>query len=237
MTDPYADNIFDLPRLRDRTRVFADRAQAGQTLAEMLADLNDPRTIVLAIPAGGLPVAAEVARRSQLPLDLAVVSKMTPRWNTEVGYGAVAFDGTVRLNEDLLPLIGLTDQEVQIGVAEARQKVRHRVRILRGGRPMPNLTGRTVVLIDDGLASGFTMQVAAEAVRNAGAGRIIVAVPTGHRRSVVRLAQEVHAVYCANIRTGWSFAVADAYTAWMDLSEDEAAAIFATFADPPDAEQ
>lgn len=236
MTEPYADNIFDLPRLRDRSRVFADRAQAGVTLAEMLADLKDPQAILLAIPAGGLPVAAEIARRSRLPLDLAVVSKMTPRWNTEVGYGAVAFDGTVRINEDLLPLMGLTDQEVQIGVAEARQKVRRRVRVLRGGRPMPDLTGRTVVLVDDGLASGFTMQVAAEAVRNAGAGRTIVAVPTGHRRSVVRLAREVHALYCANIRTGWSFAVADAYVAWLDLSEDEVAAIFASFAGPPEAQ-
>jgi putative phosphoribosyl transferase len=190
----------------------------------MLSSYSKTDAIVLAIPAGGVPVAAAMAERLHILLDVAVVSKITLPWNTEAGYGAVAFDGTMRLNEDLLPRLGLTDDQIQEGIKQTTQKVLRRVKRFRGDRPFPDLTKRQVILVDDGLASGFTMLVAVEALRNAGARHICVAVPTGHGSALPRMAQEVEALYCANIRGGFSFAVADAYEAWTDVAEEEAIA-------------
>lgn len=104
--------------------------------------------------------------------------------------------------------------------------------MLRGGKPLPDLAGRTVILVDDGLASGFTLLTAVEALRKAGAGEIILAVPTAHAESAVRLARKVEAIYCPNVRGGWQFAVAEAYVRWTDVSEDEAAGILAASAPP-----
>lgn len=214
--------VIDLERMRDARGVFRDRAHAGAQLAAMLAGYRGGTAQVLAVPAGGVPVAAVVANTLELPLDVAAVSKITLPWNTEAGYGAVAFDGTVRLNDALVRSAGLTPAEVEAGIAATRAKVMRRVHRLRGGRPFPNLGDTTAILIDDGLASGFTLQVAIAALRKAGAREIIVAVPTGHGSSVARIAGEVERLYCPNVRYGLRFAVADAYEQWSDVSEDEA---------------
>ncbi len=214
------DNVVDLIDLRNRARVFRDRSHAGQILAGMLARYQHSAALVLAIPAGGVPVATVIARQLYLPLEVVVVSKITLPWNSESGYGAVAFDGTVRLNECLLPRLGLSAGEIQQGIAATLAKVRHRVEQLHGERPFPPFAGRPVILVDDGLASGITLQTACEALTKAGADHLIVAVPTAHAESVQRLAGEVTVLYCANIRWGWSFAVADAYETWSDVSEE-----------------
>jgi putative phosphoribosyl transferase len=219
-------NIIERPDLRERSHVFRDRAHAGGVLAEMLAPYCQTDAMVLAIPAGGVPVAAVIAERLKIPLDVAVVSKITLPWNTEAGYGAVAFDGTVRLNEDLVPRLGLAEEQIQEGIGQTTQKVLRRVKKFRGDRPFLDLSKRSAILVDDGLASGFTMLVAIEALRNAEARAICVAIPTGHWSALQRMAQEVEAVYCANIRSGLSFAVADAYEVWTDVVEEEAVAIY-----------
>lgn len=206
-----AGQVFDLPELRNRGRVFRDRAHAGSILAGMLEALRGTDTLILAVPAGGVPVAAEVATRLGLPLDLAVVSKITLPWDTETGYGAVAFDGTVRLNQPLIAALGLRSEAVEDGIARTRDKVKRRVRQLRGDRQLPELKQRSVVLVDDGLASGFTLFTAVQAIRRLAAEKIIVAVPTGYGSAVTRIGAEVDALYCPNIREGISFAVADAY--------------------------
>jgi predicted phosphoribosyltransferase len=226
MNPKIPNNIIERPELRDQLRVFRDRPHAGEVLAEMLDAYCQSDAMVLAIPAGGVPVAAVIAERLRIPLDVAVVSKITLPWNTEAGYGAVAFDGTMRLNEDLLPRLGLTEEQIQQGIDETTQKVLRRVRRFRGDQPFPDLAKRPAILVDDGLASGFTMLVAVEALRKAGARPICVAVPTGHGSSLPRMASEVETVYCANIRGGFSFAVADAYEAWTDVTEEEAIAIY-----------
>jgi predicted phosphoribosyltransferase len=217
--------IVDLPELRDRVRVFRDRAHAGGVLAGMLAGALPPAVLLLGVPAGGVPVAAEIARRLRLPLDLAVVSKILVPGNTEAGYGAVAFDGTIRLNRQLVAALGLSEATVAEGIAVTREKVARRFQVLRRAEPFPDLRGGAVVLIDDGLASGFTMQVAVEALRASGADPVYVAVPTGHRAAVESLLPRVDAVFCANVRSGRSFAVADAYARWSDVSEDEVRAL------------
>jgi len=221
-----APNIIERPKLRDRVRVFRNRAHAGEVLAEMLSSYSKTDALVLAIPAGGVPVAAAIAERLQIPLDVAVVSKITLPWNTEAGYGAVAFDGTIRLNEALVPRLGLTKEQIQQGIEQTAQKVLRRVKRFRGDWPFPDLTKRQVILVDDGLASGFTMLVAVEALRKAGAQHLCVAVPTGHGSSLPTMASKVDALYCANIRTGFSFAVADAYEEWTDVAEEEAIALY-----------
>jgi predicted phosphoribosyltransferase len=101
------------------------------------------------------------------------------------------------------------------------QKVKRRITLLRGERPFSALKDRPVILVDDGLASGFTMLVAAESVKKEGAGRIAVAVPTGHLDAVEKIAGQVDEVFCANVRGGRTFAVADAYEHWWDVAEEE----------------
>ena len=214
--------LHELEALRDRTRVFRDRSHAGHVLAETLIAEGAPGARVLAIPAGGLPVAAPVARLLGLPLDVAVVSKITLPWNTEVGYGAVAFDGTVRLNERLLAGLGMSDEEVRGGIEETTVKVRRRARALRGSDEPPSVADCEVLLVDDGLASGFTMLTAAEALLGAGARSVVVAVPTGSPRALDSLRGVVQTVFCVNVRGGSSFAVADAYEHWSDVTEGEA---------------
>jgi putative phosphoribosyl transferase len=187
----------------------------------MLLSFRESNAILLAIPAGGLPIAVVIQKKIGIAFDVAVVSKITLPWNTEAGYGAVAFDGTIRLNEAMLSHIGLDENQIQEGQVNTLKKVNRRVKRLRGERPFPELTGRSVLLVDDGLASGFTLLVAAEAVRKAGAATITVAVPTGHRESIHRIVAQVDAVYCPNIRSGMHFAVADAYEYWSDVPEAE----------------
>jgi len=220
--------IFDLPEFRDRSYVFRDRASAGKALAHMLQKYQNSNAIVLAVPAGGVEVAAVMAKELNLPLDVAVVSKITAPWNTEVGYGAVAFDGTVMLNEEFLSRLNLSEEEIQKGIRKTEQKVARRVKMLRGDRCLPDFR-QPIILVDDGLASGFTLHVAIKALRKAGAQYIIVAVPTAHEESVQRVIGEVEAIYCPNPRRGLSFAVADAYKYWRDLEESEIIEILKEF--------
>jgi predicted phosphoribosyltransferase len=214
-------NIYDLPELRDRMAVFSDRVHAGQVLAEMLSAFDQKGSIVLGIPAGGVPVAAEIAKKLGLAFDVAVVSKITLPWNTEAGYGAIAFDGTQRLNEEMLSHLGLTKKEIQTGVEKTKAKVFARVARLRGEKPLPELSQKNIILVDDGLASGFTMQVAVAALAKAGAEHITVAVPTGHKTTLEKIANKVQALHCPNTRGGWRFAVADAYKNWSDVKDEE----------------
>jgi predicted phosphoribosyltransferase len=214
--------IHELVELRDRIGVFRDRAHAGEVVAGMLADCRGSGARVFAIPAGGVPVAAALARTLELPLGAAVVSKITPAWNSEVGYGAIAFDGGVVLNRDLILHLGLAQSDVDRGIEETRHKVQRRISALRESPSPSDLADRAAILVDDGLASGFTMRSAVEALRRAGAVRIAIAVPTGSRRTVDDLATRVEELYCANVRGGPRFAVADAYQRWWDVDEGEA---------------
>lgn len=214
-------NIIDLPDLRNRKHVFQDRVHAGRILANMLKGHGNLENVVMVIPAGGVPVGSVVADRLNLSLDVAVVSKITLPWNTEAGYGAVAFDGTFQLNQALIRRLGLTEEDIQKGIEETTLKVENRVKMLRGARPFPNLKDRRVILIDDGVASGFTMIVAIEALYRVGANHITVAVPTAHTESVQPVLKAADDIFCPNLRRGWQFAVASAYEKWTDVTDTE----------------
>ncbi len=215
------DNIISLSEFANRPYVFRNREHAGEILGDMIREAVGENAILLAIPAGGVPVAMAVSEVTKIAFDIAAVSKITLPWNSEAGYGAVAFDGTIRMNEALLKRLELTDHDVREGIEKTTAKVKQRNRSLRGGRPFPALAGKTAVLVDDGLASGFTMFCAIDAVKNAKANEIVVAVPTAHSQSATAVAEKADRLFCPNIRGGARFAVAEAYENWSDISEQE----------------
>jgi len=218
-------DLIEREDLRDRTRVFADRQHAGRVLAEMLVAYRGSNALVLAVPAGGLPVATELAQALSLDLDVAVVSKINYRGNPASGYGAVAFDGTVQLNEPLVARMGLAERDIHKDIQRTNRTVQRRLSLLGNKRDHLEVASRPVILVDDGVASGITLRVAVDAARGQGAKKIIVAVPTGQRASVEDLAGRVDALYCANVRRERPFAVADAYKEWVDLVDEELSAL------------
>ena len=220
------ENVVEMTELRDRAAVFRDREHAGEIMAGMLNRYTGTRAILFAVPSGGVPVAAVMAGRLRLRLEVAVVSKITMPWNTEAGYGAVAFDGSVLLNRGVLSRIGLTKEQIEEGRRSTLEKVERRLRIFRGDRPLPDLEATTAILVDDGLASGFTMLAAIGALRGIGGRDVIVAVPTASAMAVELVAPAVESLYCANFRGGSSFAVAAAYKKWEDVEEEDAVNLF-----------
>lgn len=220
------DNVIEMPELRNRVEVFRDRQHAGEVLSGMLNRYRSSRAILFAVPSGGIPVAAAMAERLQLHLEVAVVSKITLPWNTEAGYGAVAFDGSVLLNEAMLDRAGLSKEQIDEGRQATWEKVERRLIKFRGNRPLPDLESATAVLVDDGLASGFTMLAAIGGLRALGGRSVIVAVPTASAAAVHLVAPAVESLYCANFRDGMSFAVASAYEQWEDMKEEEAVRLF-----------
>jgi len=214
--------IRDDPRLRDREYVFSDRHDAGRRLGEFLRGLSAiPRPVVLAIPAGGVPVGRELASALHSPFSLAIVRKIRIPGTTESGFGAVAWDGEVLINEEFRAALHLSAAEVKQAVSDTRQNVRERLARFMDNRPPHIPEGATMILTDDGLASGFTMLAAIRSIRKQHPGRIIVAVPTGSLSAVRRVAEEADLVACLNIRSGRTFAVADAYMQWYDLGDSE----------------
>ena len=224
--------IKDDPALRNRTYVFADRAQAGQRLAEMLGDYAAKPVRLFAIPAGGVPVAVKIARALDVPLDLVIVRKIQLPWTTEAGFGALDPDGTPLLNEALLNLMPLTPQQIEAQVAKTLANLKEREEHLRGGRPYPDLKGATTIVVDDGLASGYTMRAALRFLKAKGAGELIVAVPTALDRTAQALLPLVDLLVCPNLRGGHSFAVAEAYENWYDVDQKEVLELLAGLAPP-----
>ncbi len=219
--------IIENLHLRNKHYVFRDRIDAGEKVAGMLKKLKLFNPIVLAIPAGGVPVGVTIAKKLGMDFDLAIVRKILIPWNTEAGYGAVAWDGTVLLNEPLIRMLGLTEEDVRNGVKTTVEIVKRRVKLLRGDKPL-KISERDVILVDDGLASGFTMLATVKAVKKLRPKRIIVAVPTSSMTALKLLENEVDIIVVANLRDEPIYAVADAYMEWRDISEEEALKMLAT---------
>jgi putative phosphoribosyl transferase len=215
-------NVIEELAYRDREFVFKDRLHAGALLADKLRPLLADRDVcLLAVPAGGLAVGYVVSQKLKIPLDVAIVRKIQIPWNTEAGFGALTWDRRVLLNELLVAQLGLSTEAVDQCISRTRELVRQRVQRFRGNRPFPVLNGKTVILVDDGLASGFTMLAAVESVRTQRPEKIVIAVPTASAGAIELLAPSVDELVCLNVRRGPIFAVADAYEKWYDLSDDE----------------
>lgn len=215
--------IIDVPAYRNRHSLFADRTEAGEYLADMLSQSEDDYdgAIVLAIPSGGVPIGLQLRRKLDLSMDLLITRKIQIPGNTEAGFGAMAMDGTVFFNKELLARLHLSEEQIEHQMEQVRQELERRNTRLRESRPLPRLDGRTAILADDGLASGFTMMAAIHMVQCRKAAEIIVAVPTAPLSSIHRIVGSIDKIYCPNIQDSGSFAVAAAYRRWRDLTPEE----------------
>jgi putative phosphoribosyl transferase len=159
-------------------RRFRNRVDAGQRLAEHLSSYADQdEVIVLALPRGGVPVGYEVAAALNAPLDVFIVRKLGIPWHEELAMGALASGGVRILDEDLIRVARVSDQQIERVTAAELEELKRRERQYRGDLPFPSLTGKTVILVDDGLATGSTMRAAVAALRKEGPSRIVVGVP------------------------------------------------------------
>ena len=179
-------------------RRFRDRTEAGRLLAgKLTAYVNRPDVLVLALPRGGVPVAYEVARALGAPLDVFVVRKLGVPGYEELAMGAVATGGVRVLNEQVVGGLRIPEHVIEAVAASEQQELARRERLYRGERPPPGVRGRTVILVDDGLATGATMHAAIKALRAQQPARIVVAVPTGAPEACEQLKEEVDDVICA----------------------------------------
>lgn len=214
--------IIENRSLRDRLSVFENRTDAGRQLAATLSTLETiAEPVIYAIPAGGVPPGLEVARALKAPLRMAVVRKVQIPWNPEAGFGAVTWNGQVFLNRPLMDALDLSEAEVNAAVAKARKNVEERIEKFAGGREEPGIEGQDAILIDDGLATGYTMLAAIEAARAGSPRQVVVAVPTGSLSAVNFIARQADLVICLNVRTSRTFAVAQAYERWHDVTDQE----------------
>jgi predicted phosphoribosyltransferase len=181
-----------------RNRPFRDRREAGRLLASRLAAYaNRPDVLVLALPRGGVPVAFEVARALGAPLDVFVVRKLGVPGHEELAMGAIATGGVRVLNDQVVRALRIPEYVIEAVAEKERQELARRERLYRGDCPFPDVRGRTAILVDDGLATGTTMQAAVRALRQQQAARIVVAVPLAAPETCQELSEEVDDIVCA----------------------------------------
>ncbi|MFF0222036.1 phosphoribosyltransferase [Streptomyces sp. NPDC004629] len=203
---------------------FQDRSQAGRELAGRLSALRErgglPDPVVLALPRGGVTVAAEIARALGAPLDVLLVRKIGAPQHEEFGIGAIAGDDPPLYDEHSLQRLGLSEERLAPAVARERTELHRRERRYRGGRPPPGLAGRTVIVVDDGLATGSTARAALRHVRRQAPARLVLAVPVGAPESLDALRTEADDIVC--LYAPYSFSsVGQWYDEFGQLTDDD----------------
>lgn len=204
-----------------RGRVFRDRADAGRALADLLEGYRGTDgLLVLGLPRGGVPVAAEVAAALGALLDVFLVRKLGVPGHEELAMGAIASGGVRVLNRDVVDGLGIPPAVVEAVAAREGEELARRERLYRPGRPPPDVSGRVVIVVDDGLATGSTMRAAVTALRRAEAGRVVVAVPVGAASTCRDLRADADEVVCA--RTPSPFrAVGEWYVDFTPTGDDQ----------------
>ncbi len=216
-----AAEIIQEESLRDKMHVFTDRLEAGDRLAWRLANYREKDALILAIPSGGIPVGLRISQRLDLAFDLVISRKIPIPGNPEAGLGALSFEGSLFLNEPLVRQLRLAQEEIRELSIPVMEEIQHRNAVFRHGRPLPDLRGRIVIVVDDGLASGYTMMATINFVGKGKPSRIVVAIPTASEGSIQLISPRADELVCLNIRGGPFFAVADAYQYWHDLPDRE----------------
>jgi predicted phosphoribosyltransferase len=202
-------------------QLFADRADAGRQLADLLGEyMCDPNVIVLALPRGGVPIGYQIARRLGVPLDVYVVRKLGVPGHEELAMGALASDRTCVVDEELIASLGISAAALEGVVRREIEELKRREALYRDDRPEPDIAGKTVIVVDDGLATGSTMRAAATALRRRNPAAIVTAVPVAAPRTCASLRSLVDRVVCA--RTPEPFhAVGLYYRNFEQTSDDE----------------
>jgi putative phosphoribosyl transferase len=200
---------------------FRDRAEAGRALARVLSHYaGRDDVIVLALPRGGVPVAAEVAKELGAPLDVFVVRKLGVPGHEELAMGAIASGGVLVLDDGVLRWLGISEEQVQRALTRELDELGRREAAYRNGRPLPDLKGKTVILVDDGLATGASMQAAARAVRRHQPARIVIAVPVASRATCDQFRNDVDEVVCA-VTPEPFYSVGNWYEDFSQTSDEE----------------
>jgi putative phosphoribosyl transferase len=205
---------------------FRDRTDAGRQLAGRLLEFRGEDLVVLGLPRGGVPVAAEVAQALSAPLDVLVVRKLGVPSRPELAMGAVGEGGVLVVDQRVVALAGVTPEDLARAERRERLELDDQVRRFRRGRPAIPLTGRTAVLVDDGIATGSTARAACAVARALGATRVVLAAPVGARDSVRLLAGDVDEVVCLETPPGFR-AVGQFYTDFRATRDEEVLALLA----------
>jgi predicted phosphoribosyltransferase len=200
--------------------LFYDRTDSGRRLAKLLKRRIQGPCIVLAIPRGGVVVGYEVAKELGCPLDVVISRKVGAPAQPELAVGAVAEDGVVFVDEEIAGLVGVSRDYVERRAREELREVRRRAEEYRGGREMPDLSGKTVILVDDGLATGLTMMAAVHMARNKGAEKVVVAVPVSPPETVAKLRRHADEVICLETPTNF-YAIGQFYERFDQLTDEE----------------
>ena len=205
---------------------FKDRTDAGRQLAALVTHLRDLDAIVLALPRGGLPVAYEIARELGAPLDILNVRKLGVPWQQELAMGAIATGGVRVVNDDVIEAAGITTAVLEEVTNLERLELNRREHAYRGGKPAPDLRGRTVILVDDGIATGATMRAAIRLIRAQYPARVVLAVPVAQASVADELWRQVDELVCV-IRPRELYAIAVWYDDFPQLSDEDVQSILA----------
>ena len=201
--------------------VFLDRGEAGRELAKKLKVYeNQQGVLVLGIPRGGVPVAFQVATELQAPLDVFVVRKLGVPGREELAFGAIASGGIRFLDSEIVEAVGISGPEIERITAKERQELERREVAYRGGRPPLAVQGQTVILVDDGIATGSSMQVAITALRQMKPARLVVAAPVAPVSTCKRLRREVDKLVCVQMLASF-YAIGEFYENFSQVSDEE----------------
>lgn len=199
---------------------FHDRTEAGQELAKALMRYaRQPDTLVLGLPRGGIIVAAEVAKTLKLPLDIVVTRKIGAPGNSELAVGAIDDTGEGVFDQDLIKMMAISKAELKRLIQKTKEEIDRRLKVYRGNRPSLELKEKTVILVDDGVATGSTMQAAIHSAQKKGAVHIVVAVPVGAPDSLRQLKQQCDELFC--LYTPENFGAVGRFYKQFDQTTDE----------------
>ncbi|MCI0701072.1 MAG: phosphoribosyltransferase [Planctomycetia bacterium] len=210
--------------------MFRDRKEAGAMLAEQLQPFAGRNVVVLGLPRGGMPVAFEVASALRAPLDVFVVRKLGVPWQEELAMGAIASGGVRVLNESVVTRLGIPPATINEVTEREKQELERREVAYRDGRTPPEIRGKIVILVDDGLATGSTMRAAVAAVRQLGPARVVVAVPVGARDACAEFQALADEVVCLEEPEPF-FAVGTWYDNFAQTTDDEVRELLARAAE------
>jgi predicted phosphoribosyltransferase len=201
--------------------VFENRYDAGRKLAEKLMEYSGQSVVVLGIPNGGVAVALGVALAVGSDFSLVISRKIPLPLSPEGGFGSVTDDGTLILNEAAVKRAGLTQQQINYQVSKVRANIKERSLLYHKDRPPLSINSRTVIIVDDGLASGYTMRAAIDSLRHRKPQKIIAAVPVGPQHVVNEISKVADRVVTCVVATGPVFYIADYYRHWHDITDSE----------------